>query len=294
MDDKGLMILKEIKNKFLIELNSLYELEEIENFFFILVEHYLHLNRLSVALNPERLFSAKDVKPITDALQDLKNNVPIQYILGETEFYGLPFKVNKNVLIPRPETVELVDWVLKTELKKRDIHLNIFDIGTGSGCIAISLAKKLPKANVYALDVSEEALVMAKLNAAINDVDIQFIQENILNAQTWNNEIKSTEFDIIVSNPPYVRKLEQEQMRENVLNNEPHLALFVNNEDPLQFYKAIAEYALNNLKMNGVLYFEINEYLGNQMIQLLENYNFSSIELKQDIFGKDRMIKAIK
>jgi len=288
------MILKEVKTKFLSELNGLYELEEIENFFFILVEHYLHLNRLSVALTPEKSFSSKDLKPITDALKDLKKNIPIQYILGETEFYGLPFKVNKNVLIPRPETEELVDWILKTESNKRDIQLNILDIGTGSGCIAISIAKQLSKANVYALDISEEALVIAKLNAEINDVDIQFVQGNILNSQTWNNEIKSTAFDIIVSNPPYVRKLEQGQMRENVLNYEPHLALFVNNEDPLQFYKAIAEYALKNLKMNGVLYFEINEYLGNQMLQLLEKYNFNSIELKQDLFGKDRMIKAIK
>jgi release factor glutamine methyltransferase len=288
------MILKEVKTKFLSELNGLYELEEIENFFFILVEHYLHFNRLSVALTPEKSFSVEDLKPITDALQDLKKNIPIQYILGETEFYGFPVKVNKNVLIPRPETEELVDWILKTECNKGDIQLNILDIGTGSGCIAISISKKLSKANVYALDISEEALVIAKLNAEINDVDIQFVQGNILNSQTWNNEIKSTAFDIIVSNPPYIRKLEQEQMRENVLNYEPHLALFVNNEDPLQFYKAIAEYALKNLKMNGVLYFEINEYLGNQMLQLLENYNFNSIELKQDIFGKDRMIKAIK
>ena len=294
LDDKGLTILKEVKTKFLSELNGLYELEEIENFFFMLIEHYLDFNRLSVALTPEKSFSVEDLKPITDALQDLKKNIPIQYILGETEFYGLPFKVNKNVLIPRPETEELVDWILKTESNKRDIQLNILDIGTGSGCIAISLAKKLPQANIYALDISEEALVIAKLNAEINDVDIQFVQGNILNSQTWNSEIKSTAFDIIVSNPPYVRKLEQGQMRENVLNYEPHLALFVNNEDPLQFYKAIAEYALKNLKMNGVLYFEINEYLGNQMSQLLEKYNFNSIELKQDLFGKDRMIKAIK
>ena len=294
MDDKGFMILKELKTVFLNELNGLYDIEEIENFFSILVEHYLHLNRLSVALNPEKPFSVKDLKPITDALVYLKKKIPIQYILGETEFFGIPFKVNNNVLIPRPETEELVDWILNTEFKKRNIKLNILDIGTGSGCIAVSLAINLPKSNVYALDVSEQALKIAKVNADLNKVHINSIQASILDFEIWNDDIKNLDFDIIVSNPPYVRKLEQEQMRCNVLNHEPHLALFVDNDDALQFYRAIAEYAQKHLKPNGFLFFEINEYLGNEMLQLLKEYNFNSIEIKQDIFGKDRMIKAIK
>jgi len=293
MDDKGNMILKELKTAFLNELNGLYDIEEIENFFYMLTHYYLQLNRLTIALNPDKYLPVQDLKPLTDALKDLKKNIPIQYILGETEFFGLPFKVNKKVLIPRPETEELVDWILNTEFVKSNIELNILDIGTGSGCIAVSLAKNLPNSNVYALDVSEQALKIAKANAVLNKVFINTIHANILDVEIWNDDIQNLEFDVIVSNPPYVRKLEQEQMRGNVLNHEPHLALFVDNDDALQFYRAIAEYAQKYLKPNGFLFFEINEYLGNEMKQLLKDYNFNSIELKQDIFGKDRMIKAI-
>jgi release factor glutamine methyltransferase len=234
------------------------------------------------------------MEPVSRALEDLKKEIPIQYILGETEFFGLPFKVNSNVLIPRPETEELVDWIIdtqKTNLNSDKLH--ILDIGTGSGCIAISLAKKLDHAKVYALDVSHEALDVAKRNATLNNVSIEFINANILNSETWNTEFQNLKFDIIVSNPPYVRALEKEQMKPNVVNYEPHIALFVENEDPLIFYRAIIEYAVDNLTVNGHLFFEINEYLGNQMLQLLNSFNFKAIELKQDIFKKDRMIKGI-
>ena len=200
------------------------------------------------------------------------------------------FKVNESTLIPRPETEELVEWILK---ENRNRIINILDIGTGSGCIAISLAKNLPNANVYALDISKEALKTAKFNADLNDVEIEFIEADILSIYDSKLDVLSHKFDIIVSNPPYVREKEKPLMKPNVINNEPHLALFVKDEKPLQFYEAITEFAINNSTKNGELFFEINEFLGRKMIQLLIDNNFKNVELKQDIFRKDRMIKAI-
>lgn len=203
----------------------------------------------------------------------------------------MPFKVNENTLIPRPETEELVDWVITSfDKQKEETQFKILDIGTGSGCISISLAKNLPETNVFALDVSKEALQTAKQNAEMNGVEVVFIHDDILNT----NFSPLAVFDVIVSNPPYVRNLEKVEIKSNVLDNEPHIALFVDNENPLQFYKAICEFAQNNLKDEGVLYFEINEYLGQEMIQLLKEFGFKSIELKKDLFGKDRMIKGMK
>ena len=234
-----------------------------------------------------------------NALKALKNHEPIQYIIGQTEFYGLPFYVNENTLIPRPETEELVELILSNttannhlELVEVNNQFNILDIGTGTGCIAISLAKQLPNANVSAIDVSAKALEMANKNAQLNQVDINFIENDIL--KICNSELDSaTKFDIIVSNPPYVRQLEKQQMQDNVLNHEPHLALFVEDENPLIFYRAITQFATKNLKPNGELYFEINEYLGKEMMALLEAFGFKNIQLKQDLFGKDRMICGV-
>ena len=288
------MKLKETKEFFQNELAGLYNVEEIDSFFYILIEFYLGLKRISLVLKPELTYSKKVMEPILTALEDLKKEIPIQYILGETAFFGLPFKVNSHVLIPRPETEELVDWILNIE-KSESINngLKILDIGTGSGCIAVSLAKNLIHAQVYALDVSHDALEVAKRNAVLNNVSVEFIQVNMLQPETWNTEFKNLKFDIIVSNPPYVRELEKAQMKSNVVNNEPHLALFVKNEDPLIFYKAITQYAVDNLTPKGHLFFEINEYLGKQMRLLLKSFDFNAIELKQDIFKKDRMIKGI-
>ena len=250
-------------------------------------------------------YTIDDADKILKALESLKQEQPIQYILGDTEFYGLPFKVNNHVLIPRPETEELVEWVF-SEVEDLNSEIRILDIGTGSGCIAISLAKQLTNAEVFALDVCKEALKTAKQNAELNNVKVEFIEADILK---WNQEsrIKNQEFffgkdvskrqkglfDIIVSNPPYVRNQEKQQMKGNVLDNEPHLALFVEDDNPLQFYNAITEFAKNNLNKNGKLFFEINEYLGSEMIQLLKTNNFIDLELKQDIFKKDRMIKGL-
>lgn len=281
------MKLKDIKNTFHLELDPLFALEEVDSFFYILIEAYYNISRLNLAMDAG--LEVENEALILEALKALKEQKPIQYILGETEFYGLIFKVNENTLIPRPETEELVSWVLKKAALNEEI--NILDIGTGSGCIAISIAKNLPNAKVYALDVSKGALEMAEQNAKLNQVEITFINEDIL--AICNSELDANfKFDIIVSNPPYVRNKEKKMMQANVLENEPHLALFVEDENPLQFYKAITEFAVKNLKEKGILFFEINEYLGNEMIQLLKTNDFNNIQLKQDIFKKDRMIKG--
>ncbi len=279
------MQLLEFKNIFFKELSDVYPQTEIQSFFNILIEFKLNLSRIEVALQPHFNIDKNELDFLQKALLNLKKQIPIQYIIGETEFYGLPFIVNKNVLIPRPETEELVSWIL-TSTPLSD-QIKILDIGTGSGCIPISLAKNLPNAEIYALDISKEALKIAKKNALKNNVTIHFIEADILTL----NELPQY-FDIIISNPPYVRELEKEQMRQNVLANEPHLALFVENENPLLFYDKIAELTKKYLTKNGKLFFEINQYLGNETIELLQSKGFKNIQLKKDIFEVDRMVKA--
>ena len=293
------MKLKDLKQKFHEHLDAIYGKEEVQTFFFMITEYYNAIKRIDLALNTDLTIKDDFVLKYENALKALKNHEPIQYIIGQTEFYGLPFYVNENTLIPRPETEELVELILSNittngqlELVKGDHQFNILDIGTGTGCIAISLAKQLPNANVSAIDVSAKALEMANKNAQLNQVDINFIENDIL--KICNSELDSaTKFDIIVSNPPYVRQLEKQQMQDNVLNHEPHLALFVEDENPLIFYRAITQFATKNLKPNGELYFEINEYLGKEMIALLKEFGFKNSQLRQDLFGKDRMICGV-
>lgn len=279
------MLIQEFKRHFFQELSGLYPETEIQSFFNILVEFKLHLSRIELALQHNFELNDDDFLFLQNVLSELKYQIPIQYIIGETEFYGLPFKVDKNVLIPRPETEELVDWIIQNH--KNQHNIKILDIGSGSGCIAISLAKNLPKAKVSAIDISAEALNVAKNNAALNQVNVNFINSDILTIV----ELPDV-FDIIVSNPPYVRELEKDQMQQNVLANEPHIALFVKNENPLLFYDKIAELAKNHLTENGVLYFEINQYLGNETVKLLKTKGFKNIEVKKDIYGVDRMMKC--
>jgi release factor glutamine methyltransferase len=254
------------------------------------------MKRIDLALHPDLVFSAAEIVVWNAILAPLKQEIPIQYLLGKTSFYGLDFSVNEHVLIPRPETEELVDWMLSDHRKtQQSNNLKILDIGTGSGCIAISLAKNLPNATVFAIDVSEKALATAKKNAANNAVSVNFIHQNILDVVTLSAvEGINEQFDVIVSNPPYVRNLEKEEIKKNVLDNEPHLALFVEDDDALIFYKKIAELAQENLTENGLLYFEINQYLGAAMIDLLEQMHFKNIELRKDIYGNDRMIKCTR
>ncbi|WP_341214814.1 peptide chain release factor N(5)-glutamine methyltransferase [uncultured Wocania sp.] len=287
------MKLKDIQKTFHESLDAIYGKEEVDSFFFMLIDSFYEISRLKLAIEPN--FEIENKAAILNALEALKLEHPIQYILGETEFYGLSFKVNKDVLIPRPETEELVDWIINTVNSSAvEKSLNILDIGTGSGCIAIALAKNLPNAKVYALDVSKKALQIAKQNAVLNNVKIECIEADVLTCCHAELVSVSHKFDVIVSNPPYVREQEKIQMKSNVLNNEPHLALFVKDNDPLLFYNAISDFAINNLNANGMLFFEINEYLGKNMIQLLKQKQFKNIELKQDIFKKDRMIIGSK
>jgi len=279
------MLIQEFKRHFFSELSILFPETEIQSFFTILIEFKLHLSRIQLALEHNFELDNDDFEFLQNALLKLKNQIPIQYIVGETAFYGLMFKVDKNVLIPRPETEELVELILQNH--KNSNSLKILDVGTGSGCIAISLAKNLPNSEVSAIDISAEAINVAKNNAEFNQVTIDFIPANILTIE----KLPDT-FDVIVSNPPYVRELEKAQMQQNVLSNEPHIALFVKDENPLLFYDKIAELAKKHLTENGVLYFEINQYLGLETVELLKSKGFKNIELKKDIYGVDRMVKC--
>ncbi|MEO0037136.1 MAG: hypothetical protein RIQ59_347 [Bacteroidota bacterium] len=291
------MVLKTFKSKLLQELSFIYDEQEIESFFYLLLESYHGKRRIDLALNPEMEMDASQLVKWESALSELKNQKPIQYIIGQTEFYSLPFLVNENTLIPRPETEELVEWIVVESRKSEVESLKILDIGTGSGCIAISLAKNLPNAEVFAVDVSEKALAVAQKNAANNKVKVNFVNADILKINdlvdlSTSNFQLPTHFDIIVSNPPYVRNLEKAEIKPNVLEFEPHLALFVEDTDALLFYRKIAELASKNLVQNGKLFFEINQYLGKETVELLEDLGFKSIELKKDIYGNDRMIQC--
>ncbi|TDQ25617.1 peptide chain release factor N(5)-glutamine methyltransferase [Tenacibaculum caenipelagi] len=282
------MQLKQYRVYFTKQLENTYPQTEIDTFFFLVIEEYLSLQRIDLVLQPTFEIPSDKIKLLDEVLVRLQKEEPIQYILGKTEFYGLPFYVNSNTLIPRPETEELVEWIIKEiEVIDRKKLLSILDIGTGTGCIPISLKKYLPSANVSAIDVSEEALRVAKQNAVLNNVEVSFIHLDIL--QTEN---LSEQFDVIVSNPPYVRELEKVEIKNNVLKNEPHLALFVEDNNPLLFYKKIADLAKKQLTKNGVLFFEINQYLGKETVEMLKGKGFTKIELRKDLFGNDRMIKA--
>jgi release factor glutamine methyltransferase len=282
------MKIKQYRTQFIKELSLLYDAYEAESFFYLILENKHKLRQIDLALNHELAFSDADLDVWSVFLKELKKEVPVQYLLGKTNFFGLDFEVNQNVLIPRPETEELVEWIIN-ENKHNDKlkKLKILDIGTGSGCIAVSLAKNLPNAEVYAMDVSKKAINTAKKNALNNHVEITFILKNVLEL-----EILKSDYDIIVSNPPYVRNLEKQEIKKNVLDYEPHLALFVDDNDALVFYQKITELAQKNLVENGQLYFEINQYLGKEMIELLEKMDFRDIELRKDIYDNDRMIKG--
>ena len=278
------MLIKDYRTHFIKVLTPRYDALEAESFFYLILETKFQMKRIDLALQPEIVFTETDVLYWDSIVEQLLQEIPIQYLLGTTSFFGMDFEVNTNVLIPRPETEELVAWILEKYSKNRH-PISILDIGTGSGCIAIALAKNLPNAKVAALDVSELALKTAKQNADRNAVSVTFLQKNILET----NNFEET-FDIIVSNPPYVRNSEKVEIKKNVLEHEPHLALFVDDNDALLFYRKIAVLAQKSLNKNGELYFEINQYLGKEMIALLEELGYKDIVLRQDIYGNDRML----
>ena len=279
---------KQYRNQFIEALTNLYGADEAESFFYLILENKHNLRRVDMALNPDLSFSEAQLQVWNSLLEQLQLEIPIQYLLGSTSFYGLEFKVNENVLIPRPETEELVDWIIENQ-KGKNQKIKILDIGTGSGCIAISLAKNLPHAQVFAIDVSKGALAIAKENAKTNEVNVHFIEQNILETTDLLQD-----FDIIVSNPPYVRELEKQEIKNNVLEHEPHLALFVANDDALVFYIKITALAQKNLVAQGELYFEINQYLGKEMVAMVQDFGFTTIELKKDIYANDRMLRALR
>ena len=285
------MTIKKYRQYFINSLEDLYSIEELQSIFYLLAEKLLHLSRIDIALQLDDTLTSDEEINFNQAIDRLKIYEPVQYILGETEFFGYPFLVNKQVLIPRPETEELVSWIIEDVDKK---ETTILDIGTGSGCIAISLAKKLNNAVVSAIDISNKAIEVAKKNALINNVNLEFSRVDVLNFEdklVLQDKWKS-KFDIIVSNPPYVRMQEKKLMQLNVVDHEPDIALFVEDDDPLLFYRKISQLSKQYLRQNGTLYLEINEYLGLEMEKMLNKAGFKNVVLKKDMFGKNRMIKC--
>jgi len=268
---------------FLNELLDFYPENEIKSIMYISIDFHLGLTKSGTILQSERVLKDDEISVFINIVDRLKNMEPIQYILSETKFYGLSFYTKKGILIPRPETEGLVDWIIKDNQGSEKKYL---DIGTGSGCIIISLAKNL-KGTFDAIDISEKSIRISEENSIKNKVNINLKKTDIL-----CSELKG-EWDVIVSNPPYVLRSEKEVMNKNVLNWEPETALFVEDTDPLLFYEEISKKSLTVLRKNGYLYFEINENFGNETIKLLEEIGFVNIELKKDINGKDRMIKAM-
>lgn len=285
------MTVKQIIKQFYTKLNNIYPKSEIQSFIYIIFEEYLNFSKIDLILKSDDLLEKHEIENLENVIFQLQQQKPIQYIIGKTKFYNLEFFVDENVLIPRPETEELVEIILKNEQFNK--NQNILDIGTGSSCIAISLAKNI-SAKVSAIDISKKALSIAKKNADYNNVNVNFIETNILQNNTYSTDNKPITFDFIISNPPYVRESEKKLMKSNVLDYEPDLALFVGDENPLIFYEAIAKFAENSLKKGGKIYLEINEFLSAETIDLFFKYNFTFAKSIKDLSGKDRFVYIIK
>ena len=282
------MLLNEFKNHFTISLSDHYSKSEISAFFRRLTDFYFQWPPTFSVLNPIYKLNQQELHKLFFALNELKKFKPIQYIINECYFYGRKFFVNKEVLIPRPETEELVKWVLN-DFDDAKNYIKVLELGTGSGCIAISLAKEHSKFNIEALDVSKSALKIAKKNAIRHHVEIDFIQKDMAVLEVWNKPL-----DLIISNPPYIDPVEKSEMLPNVLVYEPHIALFTPKEEPLYFYKKIVTLAQHSLNRNGCLYLEINPKFKESLLGFIKSKTFKDIEVRNDIFGKERMLKAVK
>ena len=278
------MTIKALRLKFYDALNNLYCQSEIDVFFYSLMEYYFHKPKVDVYLNQDQKLDQTSEITMINALNELTNYKPLQYITSQTEFYGLKFNLSESVLIPRPETEELVEWIIKDHIFIEN-EFKILDLGTGSGCISVSLARFLKKSRVYAVDLSDKALVQAHENAKLNNVEVIFELCDILD-ENLPDHFKN--FEVFVSNPPYVRNLEKNEIKQNVMHYEPHMALFVTDNDPLEFYRAILQIATKRLVSGGKLYFEINQYLGIEMMDLVMSFGFYDIELKKDSFEAKR------
>jgi release factor glutamine methyltransferase len=285
------------------ELQHLYENGEIETFISYCFEAFVGMKRAAISINANTTVSESELLKFNFAVKDLKRHKPIQYILGEADFYGMKFYVNEHVLIPRPETEELVQLIeseagsRKPETGNSELgvqsleRLSILDIGTGSGCIAIALKKQIEDVDVYAIDVSQDALEVAMKNAQKNTAGVKFYKHDILD-DIASFPVSDVQFDIIVSNPPYIALSEKEQMDKNVTAYEPHIALFVDDNDPLLFYRAIADFSLRHLKKSGKIYFEINQKLGSETRKLLEDKGYSNVQVLSDLNTNHRIVTA--
>jgi release factor glutamine methyltransferase len=272
------------------QLSGQYPPNELDSLVHILLQHYLHLSPVAAHLSPDKLIDAETADKLSAAVRQLVNYCPIQYVTGETEFYGLTLKLTPDVLIPRPETEELAEWVIHAETVPKQSALKILDIGTGSGCIAIALAAAFPKAEVWAMDISRPALELAAHNAARNKVSIRFVHADILSAGV-HEIFPVAGFDLIVSNPPYVTADEKRYMQRNVLDYEPHQALFPEGDNPLIYYEHIARFGKKRLQPQGAVFFEINELFPKETAAILEKWQYA-VSLRKDIHGKWRLLRG--
>ncbi|WP_353120797.1 peptide chain release factor N(5)-glutamine methyltransferase [Myroides odoratus] len=278
------MLIKLLQDQFITALTPIYDELEAQQLFLFCLAELEEKTRIDLVMHPDLVTLIPEKWALV--LEELRNQKPIQHIFGKAYFYGYTFQVNEHTLIPRPETEELVEWILASV--PADQPIRILDIGTGSGCIGLTLAKELPQSQVTLLDISAEALQVAQQNAANLGVRVHFIQQDILALPRL-----STTFDVIVSNPPYIRQLEKVEIKKNVMDYEPHTALFVADQDPLIFYRKIAELAFDNLELGGQLFYEINQYLGQEMVELLTSIGFKNTELRRDLLQNDRMTKSV-
>jgi len=280
---------KDAYHEFKGNLANIYSSPEADAITSLVLTNLTGLSKARLKAFTDTEFDTEQSNKLATILQELKTGKPVQYILGHTEFYGLNFFVNPSILIPRPETEELVEWILQTVTPSN--NLNILDIGTGSGCIPIALKSQLVNSKLFAIDISPDALQTARRNAELNKADITFVEADALNLN--DSIITAQQYGVIVSNPPYVTMVDKQQMHHNVTGFEPHTALFVPDENPLLFYIAIADFAAGHLIKDGYLFFEINESYGPETVNMLAAKGFTQIELRQDMAGKDRMIRAI-
>lgn len=295
------MTIQEAQQRLIFQLYHIYEDREAANIADLVMEHITGWNKIDRVLNKRLTLLSAKIALLEKYTQELLSNKPVQYVLNESWFFGLKFFVNESVLIPRPETEELVEWTLTALRHEQTSTTNlptgmsnnivVCDIGTGSGCISVAIKKNLPFAEVYACDISKTALQVAQQNATVHEVDIGLLHINFLDTIQWANLPPA---DIIISNPPYVPVKDKETMRANVLQYEPHVALFVENNDPLIFYRAIADFAIEKLTSQGSIYVEIHENLAQEVQLVFEKRGFKKTEVKKDMQGKDRMIWARK
>lgn len=280
----------DIRETYLAELRTIYPSNEAAALLDMIFEHRLGITRVERTISPDRRLSESDMLLVHFDVKELKKFRPIQYIFGEMQFYDLNIAVNENVLIPRPETEELVQWIV--EQNKEKVAISILDIGTGTGCIALALKRNFPGGNIDGCDLSAVALEVANRNAESNSLKVNFFQMDILNESEWGRSQKV--FDVIVCNPPYVTESDKKMMSANVLNFEPPLALYVSDADPLIFYRNIFNFADQHLKPGGKVYLEINQQFGRELSLMAVDFGFSAVELRKDLSGNDRMLSATK